>query len=394
MSLSLKIKSEVKRILNEVIEIRQHLHKNPELSFEEFETSKYIQGKLSSWGISFEKDFVKTGIVARMVSGDTSKKLALRADMDALPIIEKSNKEYCSKNNGVMHACGHDAHTASLLGTLKILNDNKDLWIGELTAIFQPGEEVLPGGAKLMIEAGALNSNPNAILGQHVYPDLEAGKVGFKSGQYMASCDELHFTIKGKGGHAALPHLIVDTVYIASQVVVNLQQVISRKLSPYTPAVLSFGYVKADGATNIIPNVVYLKGTFRCMDEKWRAVAHTEMTKISKGIAEGMGGEIDVEIRKGYPSLINDLKLTEHSRTCAIEYLGEENVVDLDLRMTAEDFSYYSQMMPACFYRFGTAEKGKESIKRLHHPEFDIEEEESLKTSVGVMTYSAIKYLQ
>lgn len=387
------IKQAVQDILNEVISIRQHLHENPELSFQEFNTSDFIQEKLKTWQIPFKNGFVKTGIVVELTSGKSDKKLALRADIDALPIQENSTKSYCSKNTNVMHACGHDAHTASLLGSLYILHTNKELWQGKITAIFQPGEEVLPGGAKLMLEAGALNSNPDYIIGQHVYPDLESGQVGFRGGQYMASCDEIHLTIKGTGGHAALPHKITDTVLITSQLIVSLQQVISRKLSPYTPAVLSFGYINANGATNIIPNEVHIKGTFRCMDEHWRAVAHKEIEKITKATIEGMGGTFDLEIRKGYPSLFNNPEFTAKAKSAAIEYLGKDNVVDLDLRMTAEDFSYYSQVIPACFYRFGTAEPNKVSEKKLHHPEFDIDERKSLETSVGVMTAIAIKYL-
>lgn len=393
MSINNLIKQEVQNSLEEVISIRQHLHKNPELSFQEFNTSVFIQEKLKAWQIPFTAGFVETGIVVELISGQSDKKLALRADIDALPIQENSDKPYCSQNAKIMHACGHDAHTASLLGALYILNANKNLWEGKITAIFQPGEEVLPGGAKLMLDAGALNSNPDYIIGQHVYPDLESGKVGFRGGQYMASCDEIHLTVKGTGGHAALPHKITDTVLIASQLIVSLQQVVSRKLSPYTPAVLSFGYVNANGATNIIPNEVHIKGTFRCMDEHWRAVAHKEIERITKATVEGMGGTVNLEIRKGYPSLFNNPEFTTKAKAAAIAYLGEENVVDLDLRMTAEDFSYYSQVIPACFYRFGTAEPNKVSEKKLHHPEFDIDERKSLETSVGVMTALAIDYL-
>lgn len=393
MSINDIIKQGVQEILEEIISIRQHLHKNPELSFKEFKTSEFIQSKLTTWGIPFTTGYVDTGIVVDLRSGDSDKSLALRADMDALPIQENSTKPYCSTKKNIMHACGHDAHTASLLGTLYILNNHKNLWKGRLTAIFQPGEEVLPGGAKLMLEAGALHSNPDYILGQHVYPDLESGKVGFRGGQYMASCDEIHLTISGTGGHAALPHKITDTVLIASQLIVSLQQVVSRKLSPYTPAVLSFGYVNANGATNIIPSEVHLKGTLRCMDEHWRSVAHEEIEKLTKHTVEGMGGHYDLDIRKGYPSLFNNPEFTEQAKLVAIDYLGKENVVDLDLRMTAEDFSYYSQVIPACFYRFGTAEPNKISEKKLHHPEFDIDERKSLETSVGVMAALAMNYL-
>jgi amidohydrolase len=377
---------------NLCVKIRQHLHKNPELSFKEFNTSAYIKSLLNDWGINYIDGFVKTGIKVELSNGTSKKELALRADMDALPIKESSNKNYCSSTPGVMHACGHDAHTASLLVSLKILHENRHLWQGKITAIFQPGEELLPGGAKLMLEEGVFSKQPDWILGQHVYPDLPAGTVGIRSGQYMASCDEIHISLKGQGGHAALPHKVQDTVLATAQLINNMQAIVSRKISPYTPAVLSFGYIKADGATNIIPNEVNIQGTLRCMDEEWRSVAHQEMQKIARSLEISFGVTIDLDIRLGYPSLINHPEYTEQAKKWAEEYLGKENVIDLDLRMTAEDFSYYSQVMPATFYRFGTAEKGQESEKRLHHPEFDINEE-SLKTSVGMMTYLSIKYL-
>lgn len=394
MKLTEHVKKEVEKNLSKVIEMRRHLHENPELSFKEYETSKFIQQTLDLWGISYTTGYVETGIVAKISSGSSEKRFALRADMDALPIQEENELGYTSNKPGVMHACGHDAHTASVLGTLKILNENKDLWSGEVTAVFQPGEEQLPGGAKLMLEAGALKHNPDYILGQHVYPDLESGKVGFKSGQYMASCDEIHLEITGNGGHGALPHQSDDVILMASHLLIALQQIVSRKISPYTPCVLSFGYIFANGETNILPNSVKLKGTFRCMDEYWREVAHKEITKITNGVVEGFNGKAHLDIRKGYPSLINDSEITEFSKNRAIEFLGKENVVDLDLRMTAEDFAYYSQMMPACFYRFGTAQKGKVSDKKLHHPKFDIDEEKALRTAVGVMAYTTLSYLK
>jgi amidohydrolase len=395
MDLKLKIKELSEGYFEEIRGIRRHIHQNPELSFKEFKTSEFVQSKLDSWGIAYENGFVKTGIVATINGNGSGKTLALRADLDALPIHEGNlSASYRSQNEGVMHACGHDVHTASLLGTIKILNELKDHWKGELKCIFQPGEELLPGGAKLMIEEGALsNPVPNHILGQHVYPDLEVGKVGFRSGTYMASTDELHLKVKGVGGHAALPHKLVDSVYIASQIIVSLQQVVSRKMTPYIPAVISFGYVSAMGATNVIPEEVVFKGTLRTFDEELRKQAHLEIERTAKHIAESMGATCEVEIRRGYPFLKNDVPFTEFAKGCAIELLGAENVVDLDLRMTAEDFAYYSQIMPACFYRIGTAEKGKENEKKLHHPEFDIAED-TLKTSVSLMAFTAYSYLK
>ncbi len=394
MDIKARIQDLSKRYFEEIRAIRRHLHQNPELSFEEYNTSAYVQAKLTEWNVPFKAGFVKTGIVASIKGKATGKCLSLRADLDALPIREGNvQADYRSNNEGVMHACGHDVHTANLLGTIKIMNELKEEWNGELRCIFQPGEELLPGGAKLMIKEGALgNPLPNHILGLHVYPDMEVGKVGFKPGTYMASTDELHLKVKGVGGHAALPHKIVDSVYIASQIIVSLQQVVSRKMSPYVPSVISFGYVSAEGATNVIPEEVSMKGTLRTFDEEWRAKAHVEIEKTAKYIAESMGATCEVEIRKGYPFLKNDEDFTAFTKQCAIDLLGPENVIDLDLRMTAEDFAYYSQIMPSCFFRLGTAERGKENEKRLHHPEFDIAED-ALQIGVSLMAYSAFTYL-
>ncbi len=394
----MNIKSRIKELseayFDEIRAIRRHIHQNPELSFKEYNTSAFVQSKLEAWGVPFQAGFVETGIVASIKGKASGKCLSLRADLDALPINEGNDqRDYRSKNEGIMHACGHDVHTANLLGTIKIMNELKEEWNGELRCIFQPGEELLPGGAKLMIEEGALGKPlPNHILGLHVYPDMEVGKVGFRPGTYMASTDELHLKVIGVGGHAALPHKLVDSVYIASQIIVSLQQVVSRKMSPYVPSVISFGYVSAEGATNIIPEEVSFKGTLRTFDEAWRAQAHIEIEKTAKHIAESMGATCEVEIRKGYPFLKNDEDFTAFTKQCAIDLLGADKVVDLDLRMTAEDFAYYSQIMPSCFFRLGTAEVGKENEKKLHHPEFDIAED-ALKTGVSVMSYSAYTYL-
>ena len=349
------IKEKASSYKEEVIAIRRHLHQNPELSFEEFNTSKYVCSKLEEFGIEYTSGIVKTGIVA-LIKGNNpeSKIIALRADLDALPINEENDVEYKSINKGVMHACGHDVHTSSLLGVAKILNEIKDQFNGTVKLIFQPGEERLPGGASLMIKEGVLkNPIPNSILAQHVYPQLESGKVGFKSGMYMASCDEIYVTIKGEGGHAALPHQNIDPILIASHIITALQQLVSRVMPPTIPTVLSFGRIIGDGSTNVIPDKVELEGTFRAMNEDWRAEAHVKMKKMAESIAESMGGECEFKIAKGYPFLVNDETTTNKAKQSAIEFLGEENVVDLDLRMTAEDFSYYSQIIPACFYRLG-----------------------------------------
>jgi len=388
------IKEKATLYKDEVIAFRRYLHQNPELSFKEFNTSRYVCDKLDEFGIEYEKGIVKTGIVG-LIKGNNpnSKIIALRADLDALPIIEENDVSYKSLNEGVMHACGHDVHTSSLLGVAKILNEVKNQFDGTIKLIFQPGEEKLPGGASLMIAEGVMeNPSPSAIVGQHVYPQLDAGKVGFKSGMYMASCDELYVTIKGEGGHAALPHQNIDPILISSHIITALQQLISRMMPPTIPAVLSFGKIIGNGATNVIPDKVELEGTFRAMDEEWRGKAHTKMTKMAESIAESMGGECEFRIEKGYPFLINEESLTNSAKEAAIEFLGNENVIDLDLRMTAEDFAYYSQIKPACFYRLGIKNKNKKTTSGLHSSTFNIDEE-AIETSIGLMSWIAVNEL-
>jgi len=390
-----KIKELAKTYLKDVIQVRRHLHAHPELSFKEYETSRYIQNFLKEEGIPFKAGYVETGIVAHIEGKNPSKRvIALRADIDALPIQEENEASYCSKNNGVMHACGHDVHTSSVLGTAKILNQLKDQFEGTIKIIFQPGEEVLPGGASLMIKEGALK-NPDAelIIGQHVFPEMDAGKVGFRKGMYMASCDEIYVTVKGKGGHAAMPQNIIDPILIASHMVVALQQVVSRHNSPLVPSVLSFGRIEGLGVTNVVPDIVKMEGTFRTMDEEWRAKAHEVMHKMATNIAEGMGGSVDFDIQKGYPFLVNEENTTLKSWALADEFLGKENVEELTLRMTSEDFAFYSQVMPSCFYRLGVRNANKGITSRLHTSSFDVDES-ALETGMGLMAYIALGLLK
>ncbi|VTP86116.1 N-acyl-L-amino acid amidohydrolase [Sphingobacterium daejeonense] len=377
----------------DTVDNRRFLHQNPELSFEEYNTSAYVKQKLTDLNIPFES-MANTGVVG-IIKGDlpSHKVLALRADMDALPITEVEGRSYGSKNIGVMHACGHDVHTSSLLGVAKILNNLKSEFGGTIKLIFQPGEERLPGGASLMIKEGVLqNPEPQGIVGQHVMPFIESGKVGFRSGKYMASCDELFMTVKGKGGHGAMPHQNIDPIAITAQIITALQQVVSRNADPRTPSVLSWGKIIGNGATNVIPDEVNLEGTFRTFDEKWRADAHERMVKMAVGIAESMGATCDFEVRKGYPFLVNEPGITAAAQSYAIEYLGAENVVELDLWPAAEDFAYYSQETNACFYRLGTGNKEKGINSAVHTPTFDIDEK-ALETSIGLMSYIAVQYL-
>ncbi len=388
-----KIQTLAAQVFDEVVAYRQHLHANPELSFKEFETSKFIKDKLERWGIPFSS-MADTGVVG-LIQGalPSDQVIALRADMDALPIFETNDKPYASKNPGVMHACGHDVHSASLLGTAFILNSLKDSFGGTIKLIFQPAEEVLPGGASIMIKEGVLeNPVPHNIVGQHVMPLIESGKVGFRSGIYMASTDELYVTVHGKGGHGAQPHQNIDPVLITAHILVALQQVVSRNADPRLPTVLSFGKVNANGATNIIPNEVKLEGTFRTLNEDWRKEALGRMKKMAEGIAESMGGSCDFNIMHGYPFLINEPELTANAKAYAEDYLGKENVEDLDIWMAAEDFAYYSQVTNACFYRLGTGNPAKNTTNSVHTPNFDVDED-ALKTSTGLMAYIALKQL-
>lgn len=388
-----KIKSAAASLHEEIIADRRHLHANPELSFEEFETSAFVQNQLKSLGIPFQI-MANTGVIG-LLKGDlvSDKVIALRADMDALPILEANDVSYKSTKDGVMHACGHDVHTSSLLGVAKILTQLKHEFAGSIKLIFQPAEEKLPGGANLLIQEGVLeNPKPSAVIGQHVMPLIETGKIGIRSGKYMASTDELYLTIKGKGGHGAQPQQNVDPVVIMAHTITALQQIVSRQADPRLPTVLSFGKVIANGATNVIPNEVYLEGTFRTLNEDWRKDAHQRMKKMAESIAEGMGGSCEFKIVNGYPFLVNEEKLTANIKAYAVEYLGEENVEDLDIWMAAEDFAYYSQVADSCFYRLGTGNKAKGITSSVHTPTFDIDEN-ALLIGPGLMAYLAVKQL-
>ena len=390
-----KIKALAARLHPEVVGFRRHLHAHPELSFKEYETQKFVEARLDALGVTKHSRMADTGVVALIEGKNPGKRtIALRADMDALPIQETNNVPYKSTIDGLMHACGHDVHTSSLLGAAAILSSLRDEFEGTVKLIFQPGEEKLPGGASLMIKEGVLqNPAPDSVLGQHVMPQLPAGKIGFRRGLYMASTDELYVTVKGKGGHGAMPHLCIDPVAITAQLLVTLQQVVSRYAKPSIPSVLSFGKVIANGATNVIPDEVYLEGTFRTLNEEWRAEAHERMKKIANELVESMGGKCDFEIRKGYPFLINDEQLTDRTRDWAEAYVGKENVEDLEIWMAAEDFAFYSQQAPACFYRLGVRNEDKGIVSSVHTSKFDIDES-ALETGMGLMAWLAINELQ
>jgi hippurate hydrolase len=371
----------------EFIQVRRYLHAHPELSYQEFETSKFVQEKLTELNIPFTV-IATTGVVG-IIEGNNpdARVIALRADMDALPIDEENDVEYKSTKKGIMHACGHDVHTTCLLGAAKILNETKNNWEGTVKLIFQPGEERNPGGASYMIRDGALeNPKPQGIIGLHVHPGLNIGKLSFRKGRVMASADEIYITIKSKGGHAAAPHLTADTVLIASHLIVSLQQIISRNNNPTSPSVLSICSIQGGHTTNVIPSEIKLMGTFRAMDETWRYKAHELITKQAKAIVEGMGAEIELKIDVGYPTVDNDPVFTTETWKQADEYFGKENVLETELRMGAEDFGYYTQIIPGCFFRLGVKNETNGIVHNVHTPKFNIDEQ-AIEYGIGTMAW-------
>jgi len=377
----------------DTIAVREHLHAHPELSFQETNTVAYVAEQLRQLGLD-PQPVAGTGLVALIEGRNSgSRVVALRADMDALPIQEQNEVPYKSTNPGVMHACGHDVHTASLLGAARILTQVRDEFEGTIKLLFQPGEELLPGGASLMIKDGVLeNPRPHSVLGQHVFPHLPAGKIGLRAGRYMASTDELYLTVRGKGGHGAMPEQNLDPVVVAAHIIVAAQQIVSRRANPKLPSVLSFGKVIANGATNVIPNEVYIEGTFRTLNEEWRNEAHQHLRTLCEGLAASMGATCELEIRRGYPYLENEPRLTARTRQAAEEYLGADNVVELDQWMAAEDFAYYSQVSDACFYRLGTRAADGRYAASVHTPTFDIDKQ-ALEVGPGLMAWLALHEL-
>lgn len=385
------IKNLARTYNNEFIEVRHHLHANPELSYEEYNTSKFIQSKLTEWNIPFEVK-ATTGVIGLIKGKNPDKRVvALRADMDALPIVEENEVPYKSTNHGVMHACGHDVHTTCLLGAAKILNETKEDWEGTIKLIFQPGEEKNPGGASLLIKEGVLeNPAPEKILALHVHPGMEVGQFSFRGGMVMASADEIYITIKCKGGHAAAPQFTADSILIASHLVISLQQIISRNNNPFNPSVLSITAMNGGNTTNVIPSEVKLMGTFRAMNEEWRFKAHEMIIKQTKELVTAMGAEVDVRIDVGYPFVFNNEALSSAARTIAEEFAGEENVSETELRMGAEDFAYYSHQIPGCFFRLGAGNKSKGITSNVHTPTFNIDEA-AIEHGMGMMAWLATK---
>jgi len=388
-----KIQSLSERYFEEVLQIRRHIHANPELSFNEYNTAAFIEENLKGFGLQGIERISDTGVTFCLEGAEPGKTIALRADIDALPILEANEVDYKSKNEGVMHACGHDVHTSSLLGAAKILSELKDNYKGTIKFIFQPGEEKSPGGASILIKDGILqNPAPDFIIGQHVMPLIPEGKVGFRSGKYMASADEIYLTVKGKGGHAAMPENFVDPIAISSQIIVALQQIVSRMANPKIPSVLSFGKIQGGNINNVIPDEVKIEGTFRTFNEEWREKALSRIREIAESIASSMGATCEVNVAPGYPYLVNDEEYTARNIEAAKAYMGSENVEELDLWMAAEDFAFYTHEVPGCFYRLGTRNEEKGITSGVHTPTFDIDEK-ALKTGMGLLSYLAINEL-
>ncbi len=379
-------------LYEETLEIRRHLHEHPELSFHEVATSAYVEEILKALGIPYQKGYATHGIAAMIDSGKAGRTIVLRADMDALPIEEDASHAVCSKNKGVMHACGHDMHTASLLTTAKILSNMKDQFCGRVMLVFQPGEECFPGGAKVMMSEGLFDGiEPDVVIGAHVMPDMPTGHVGFCEGNYMASGDEIHLTVKGHGGHGGMPHLLTDNVLIACQLVVAMQQLVAREVPATIPAVLSFGRIIADGATNVIPDSVYIAGTLRTQSEEWRAKLKERIRTIAHSMTEAFGATCDVDIKDGYPSVYNNPQITALASQFATELLGAQYVEKMGVRMTAEDFGYYTHKYPSVFYRFGVC-RADGMTGNVHTAQF-LPDEEALRTSPAIMAWLALRFL-
>lgn len=398
-----RVKEELDALRPQLVAWRRHLHRHPELSFQEHATAAYVAALLKTEGLEVRENVAKlhadapgTGVIA-IVRGEaepSNRCIALRADTDALPIQEVGKSDYCSTNPGVMHACGHDAHTSMVLAAGIALHRARTAWSGNVMLVFQPGEEKEPGGASLLIKEGALaRPAPSAIIGQHVTPELPAGKLGFRGGPFMAAADELYLTVKGKGGHAAARDRLVDPILIAAALLPKLYEAARAAAPSGEPMVLSFGKVIANGATNIVPETLTIDGTLRTFNEDLRNHLHALLPRISREVAQAMGGDVEFRVVKGSPVVKNDPELTARLRAVAVELVGVDNVVDMDIRMGAEDFAYYTHVMPGCFFRLGTGDPAKDGTQSgLHTAAFDIDEQ-AMVTGAAMMAWGALSEL-
>ena len=381
----------------ETVRLRRAIHRRPELAFQERETAALVAGTLRQWGVEPIEGVAQTGVVAHVVGARPGPTVALRADIDALPITEATGLDFASESPGVMHACGHDAHTAMLLGAARILHELRGEWAGTVRLVFQPSEEKAPGGARVMIEEGVLgemdgHAAPVAIFGQHVFPELPAGTLGVRGGPFMASADEVYLTVRGKGGHAAAPEHLTDVVLAQAHVLTALQAVVSRNRPPGIPSILSFGKVTADGATNVLPDEARIEGTFRSMDEDWRWRAHDLIRRTAKHTAQALGATCDVEVREGYPALVNDAALADAVRQSAVALVGEERVIDLPMWYASEDFSFYTNEIPGCFTVLGVRNEAEGITHGLHTPRMTVDEA-ALETGAAFLAALAVRRL-
>jgi amidohydrolase len=392
MQLRDKILQLTDKYFSEVVQIRRAIHANPELAFQEVETSRLVAETLEKNRMLVKKGVAKTGVVGTLKGKNSGKVIALRSDMDALPILEATGLPFASKNQGKMHACGHDAHTAIGLGAAMVLSELKEELHGEVRFLFQPSEEKNPGGASFMIADGALDG-VDEIYGLHVIAQHDAGMVGFCSGEMMASADELYITIKGKSGHGARPHFTIDPIVTSAQVITALQTLVSRNLDPFSQGVITIGSIHGGFAPNIIPEEVKLVGTLRSMTKEWREYAHIRVKEIVEGICSAMGATYEVIIDKGYPVLSNDLAKTVFAEGCAQELFGRDHVFTAERLMGAEDFAYYLEKVPGTFYRLGIRNQKQGITADIHNDHFTIDET-ALKTGVAMQAYLAVKALR
>jgi amidohydrolase len=397
MTVTDKMRADIDEIMPGVIADRRYLHQHPELGMQEYETSAYVVERLRALQVeSIRTGIANTGVTALIHGrkpGDGASKVALvRADMDALPILEENDVEYKSLSPGAMHACGHDAHTAMLLGVARILLDRRDQFSGTVKLLFQPAEEG-PGGAKPMIEQGVLeNPHVDAVFGLHVAQDLELGKIEVRPGPAMASSDRFNVIIQGKGGHGASPHLAVDPVMVAAYAVTTLQTIVSREVDPVDPAVVTVGKIQAGQANNVIPDTAELRGTVRSFNPERRQMLARRVQDVITGVAESFGASAQVEYQFGYPATINNPEMTDLVIEAARGVVGEDNVLIADLQMGAEDFSYFLQERPGCFFFVGTRNEERGLTWGHHHPRFDIDED-GMAIGMQVMASSVMRYL-
>ncbi|HLO02416.1 MAG TPA: amidohydrolase [Symbiobacteriaceae bacterium] len=388
-----QIRTQAKAAFDYAVEARRHLHRHPELSFQEKESSAYIEAELRKLGYEPQTGIGGFGIKAVLQGAKPGPTIALRADIDALPITEETGLDFASENPGVMHACGHDAHTAILLGTAKTLKDRAADLAGTVVFIFQPGEEKDPGGASLMIADGVLeNPTVDHIFGIHVFPLFPTGLIGLGAGPRLAAPDEIRITIKGKGGHGAYPHLCIDPIMTAAQCITLLQQIVARNVGPFQQGVITIGWIKGGSAGNVIPDEVTFGGTVRTMDPALRKLMPQRIEAVVRGVCEAAGATYDFHYGNGYPPLVNSVKETEEATKAALWAFGPEQVTEMPATMGGEDFAFYLEKVPGTFIRLGSTTPGIQSAPGLHTSKLMIDER-CIETGIGYYLAVVERYL-